>query len=119
MKFENKCKKLGVTEEVENLLANCELYDEENDPLTIVELSKLRNWEIQEHIGNYFEWIDKEGNEVECDNYFYCRLTSLCKTFGIAEEEIANYYAKAICNEGYQIAYALESNEDTILIIGR
>ena len=114
MKFENKCKKLGITEEVENLLANCELYDEENDPLNIVELSKIRKWEIIEVIGNYLDPkcdIFGEWDEIK-------QLKSFCKAVGIKESEVAEYYAHAICDEGYQIAYALESNKDAILIIG-
>lgn len=113
MKFETKCLKLGIKEEVENIIANCELYEGIN--ARIVELSKLRNWEIQEEIGNYLDWTDKDGNEVECNSSFYCRLSTLCETFGISEHRLSEFYAKAVSEHGYEIAYAI--NEDVVLIL--
>ena len=112
MKFETKCKKLGIWDEVKNIIENCELY--EGNDARIVELSKLRNWEIQEEIGNYFEWIDKDGNSVEWTP-FYCRISTLCKTFGIAQDKLSEVYAEAISEWGYEIAYAI--NEDVVLVL--
>jgi len=115
MKFETKCAKLGITEIVQNILNEAELYNHETDEPRIVELSKLRNWEIQEEIGNYFDWIDKDGNEVEVTNHFYCNLNTLCKTFGFSRDRLAEWYARAVAEWGYSLAY--EINENIVLII--
>lgn len=103
MKFETKCKKLGITEEVQSIMENCELYEGKN--ARIVELSKLRKWEIKEEIANYFEFFD----------YWKENMSTFCKKLGIDESEIAKYYALAICEWGYEIAYAI--NDDVILIL--
>lgn len=115
MKFETKCKKLGITEEVEKILKEAELYNPETDEPRIVELSKLRKWEIQEEIVNFFEGIDKNGNEVEINNYFHCNLNKLCETFGFSRSRLSEWYARAIAEWGYSLAYAI--NEDVVLII--
>ena len=115
MKFETKCKKLGINEAVENILNEAELYNPETDEPRIVELSKLRNWEIQEYIVNYFDGIDKDGNPVEIENYFRCNLNKLCETFGFSRNRLSEWYAKAIAEEGYSLAYMI--NEDVVLVI--
>lgn len=113
MKFENKIQKLGITQEVESIIANCECG--EIISARIVELSKLRNWEIREEIVNFFDGIDKDGNEVEIDNYFYCNLKSLCETFGFERSRLSEWYARAISEWGYEIAYPI--NDDVVLIL--
>ena len=115
MKFETKIAKLGIQEEVEKILAECELYNPQKDEPRIVELSKLRNWEIQEEIVNFFEGIDKNGNEVEIENHFRCNLNKLCETFGFNRNRLANWFARAIAEWGCSLAYAI--NEDVVLVI--
>lgn len=114
MKFETKCKKLGITEEVEKILKEAELYNPETDEPRIVELSKLKNWEIQEVIVNYLE-VDKDGNPVEIENGYYCNLNKLCETFAISRNRLSEWYARAIAEEGYSLAYRI--NEDIVLVI--
>ena len=115
MKFETKIAKLGITEDVEKILKEAELNNSEKDELRIVELSKLRNWEIQEEIVNFFDGIDKDGNEIEINSYFYCNLNKLCETFGFSRSKLSYWYARAIAEWGYSLAYAI--NEDVILVI--
>ena len=114
MKFETKITKLGIVDEVESIIENCECG--EITTTRIVELSKLRNWEIQEEIVTFFEGIDKDGNEVDINNHFYCNLNSLCKTFGFSRNRLSEWYARAISEWGHEIAYDI--NEDVILILG-
>lgn len=115
MKFETKIAKLGITEEVEKILNECELYNPATDKVYLQELSKMKNWEIQEHIDNYFDCIDKDGNEVEHDNYFYCNLNRLCETYGFSRNRLSEWYARAIAESGCCLAY--EVNEDVVLVI--
>lgn len=112
MKFETKCKKLNICDEVKSIIDNCELYEGKN--ARIVELSKLRKWEIQEEIGNYFEWIDKDGNLYDW-NFGKEHMKTFLKAFEISEDRIAEWYAKAISEWGYRIAY--EINSDVVLIL--
>lgn len=91
---------------------NCELYEGKN--ARIVELSKLRKWEIQEEIGNYLEWIDKDGNKYDW-NFGKEHMKTFLKAFGISEDRVAEWYARAICEWGYEIAY--EINKDVVLIL--
>ena len=114
MKFEKKCEKLGITQDVKQILEEAELYNPETDKLRIVELTKMRNWEIQEEIVNFFNGIDEDGNEVEI-NHFYCNLNNLCETFGFSRNRLSEWYARAIAEWGYSLAYAI--NEDIVLII--
>ena len=112
MKFETKCKKLGICDEVKNIMENCELYKGNN--ARIVELSKLRKWEIQEEIGNYLEWIDKDGNRYDW-NFGKEHMKTFLNAFGISESRVAEWYAKAICEWGYEIAYPID--DDIILVL--
>lgn len=103
MKFETKCKKLGITEEVKSIMDNCELY--EGKGARIIELHKLRKWEIKEEIANYLQnWdYDKES------------MSKFCKKMNIKENEIAQYYAYGICEGAEEIAYAI--NDDVVLVL--
>ncbi len=112
MKFETKCKKLGITDEVQSIIDNCDCGEIKG--MRIVELDKLRKWEIQETIGNYLDWIDKDGNDYEW-NYKYCRMTSFCEAFAISENRITEWYSRAICEHGYEIAYTVKENVVLIL----
>lgn len=111
LKFETKCKKLGITDEVKSIIANCECGEIEGARLD--EISKTRVWEIQEIIGNYLD-ADKYSNDFCLEGK---RMKTFCKAFGIEESEIPQYYAKAISEEGYEIGYALESNKDVVLVL--
>lgn len=111
MKFENKCQKLGISEEVESIIENCECG--EIHGARIVELSKMRKWEIQEEIGNYLD-AHLYGSEFCLEGK---KMKTFCEAFGIEESEVASYYAEAICEWGYEIAYMLESNKDVVLIL--
>ena len=111
MKFETKCKKLDICEDVKSLMRECVLYEGESK--RIVELHKLRKWEIMEEIGNYLNWIDKNNNEVSF--FDFKQLKSFIKAFDIEEDEVAEYYALAICEGGAEIAYAV--NDDVVLVL--
>lgn len=113
MKFETKCKKLGIEKEVQSIIENCECG--EITDARIIELSKLRNWEIQETVCDYVEWHDKDGNKFDVDNYFRCNLKTLMNTLGVSKMELAELYAAGICEDGGEIAYAI--NEDIILAL--
>ena len=108
MKFETKLQKLGIKEEVENILDNCELYNPETDKVYIHELSKMRKWEIMEVIGN------SEG----IYNYnwdFDMRFKTFLKTCELEEKDVAEFYKLGLEKSGYCLAYAI--NEDVILVI--
>ena len=111
MKFQTKCEKLGILEEVESIIENCECNEFGVDGARIVQLSKLRKWEVMEEIGNYLD-SSLYGSEFCCEGK---RMKTFCKAFGIKESEVASYYAEAISEWGYEIAYAI--NEDVILIL--
>ena len=49
MKFERKAEKLGIADECRSIIENCECG--EVTEARIVELSKLRKWEIMDVIG--------------------------------------------------------------------
>lgn len=66
-----------------------------------------------EEIGNYFKWIDKDGNEVFFSDFK--QLKSFLKAFGIEEDEVAEYYALGICEGAGEVAYAI--NDDIILAL--
>ena len=114
MKTETKIAKLGIESEVEKILNEAELYNPAKDTVEIIELSKMKKSHIQEEIGNYLDWTDKEGNDYDW-NWKYCRMSSFCKAFGISENRIAEWYARAIAESGYCLAY--EVNEDVVLVI--
>ena len=109
MKFETKCENLGITNEVKSIMENCECG--EINGAYIVELSKLRKWEIQEMIGNFLD-AHLYGADFCLEGK---HMNTFCKTFGIEENEVASYYAFAICEGGCEIAYAI--NDDVILVL--
>lgn len=106
---QKKIEGLGLTEEAISIIKNCECgiinYGYIHD------LSKMRKWEIMEVIGNY---LDNEGKYVP-DWTDIKRIATFCKAFAIKEEELAQWYALGINEEGFSIAYAL--NEDIVLIL--
>lgn len=110
MRFETKCEKLGITEEVQSIIENCECG--EITKARIVELSKMRVWEIQEVIGDYLGWIGKDDEIVEWNNQ---HMKTFCEQFAISEDMIAEWYAKGISENGFEIAYDI--NKDVILVI--
>ena len=108
-KTQNKIEKLGISEEIESIIANCECG--EITKATIEDISKMRKWEIQDYIGNYLD-SDKYADEFCCE----CKqMKTFCKAFGIEENEIAYYFAEAISEGGYEIAYAI--NENVVLVL--
>ena len=109
MRFETKCKKLGITDEVQSIIDNCELY--EGKGARIVELDKLRKWEIQETIGNYLD-AHLYGSEFCLEGK---HMKTFCEAFEFSENRIAEFYAEAICEGGYEIAYAI--NENVVLVL--
>lgn len=110
MKLQTKLHKLGLTKEVENILKHCELYNPQEDKVTVEELNKLRKWEVMEVIGNY---LDPQEKEVKW--WDIKQLKTFCKAFEITEEEVSYYYARGMAESGYCLAYAV--NEDVVLII--
>lgn len=109
MRFETKCEKLGITDEVKAIMEHCELY--EGNDARIVEISKLRVWEVQEMIGNYLD-AEKYGNEFCLESK---TMKTFCKSFGIIRELISYYYARAISEQGEEIGYAI--TEDIVLVL--
>lgn len=109
MKFETKIAKLEITEEVESIIANCECG--EITSARIVDISKLRKWELMEEIGNY---LDPSQTEIE-DWGEIKQLKTFCKAFEITEKELSEYYALAICEGACEIAYAI--NKEIVLIL--
>lgn len=104
-KFYNQCKALGIVEEVIGIINNCECFDEKEEiKYSLHILSKTRKRNIKEVLGDYFGIYDYE-----------CHMSTFCKKIGIKESEIGHYYALAICNDGYEIAY--EINNDVVLIL--
>lgn len=113
-----KCQKLGITQEVKSIIVNCDCG--ETKSARLVDLNKMRKWEIMEIIGNYFNKIQREHNIEETDWIDIKRISTFCKAFGIAEFEIPIYYKQAICEEGYEIAYNLyscEGAENIVLVL--
>lgn len=108
-KFKKQCDELGITAEVISLIAECDCGN--IGEARLEDLSKLRKWEIMEVIGND---IDPRGEYVE-DWSDIKRIATFCKAFEIELNEIPLYYATAICNEGFEIAYRVKG--DIILIL--
>ena len=107
MKFETKIEKLGIDEnEVKSIIMNCECG--EINGAYFIDLTKLRKWEIMETIGNYLD-TDKLDFDV--------RFKTFLKTYEIEEEDVTDLYCEAFNEDGYDIAYTLESNEDVILVL--
>ena len=112
MKFETKCEKLNISEEVNKILTEAEKnYDFKSKRLVI--MSKVRKWEIAEVIGNYFQWESVTGEPVYFESHK--RLSTYLKEFGISKDEISYFYALGIANDGYELAYAV--NNDVVLIL--
>ena len=118
MKFETKIAKLGITEEVKKILNEAELYNPEKDVTSILELSKLRNMDIYEVVGNYinheerFDYTCEE--ETEWD--FNMQMKNFMKTFEIENKnELAHLFVLGINEGGYAMAYAI--TDDIILVI--
>lgn len=109
-KDQSKAEKLGIASEVAEIILNCECG--EINKARLIDLSKLRKWEIMEVIGNY---IDPRGEVVE-NWHEIKRLATFCKAFNIAETEINEYYTLGICEGGYEIAYITE-NPNIILVL--
>lgn len=108
MNFETKCERLGITQEVNSLIANCECG--KITSAKIVELSKMRKWEVMEVIGNY---LDPKCEFVDWGDIK--QLKTFCKKFEISEDEVSEYYAYGICEDGFEIAYAV--NDDVVLVL--
>ena len=108
-KFETRCEQLGITDEVKSIIQNCECG--EITSCNLVELSKMRVWELQEEIGNYLD-PDKYGAEFCCENK---RMSTFLKEFGIIKSEIVEFYALALCEGGYVIAYPV--TDDVVLVL--
>ena len=104
MNFEKQIAKLGIENEVQSIVENCECGV--INFAYIDDLSKMKKWEIQEMVGNYLD-ADLYGSEFCNENR---RMKTFCKAFDIEESEISKYYAEAICEWGYSIAYAIDEN---------
>lgn len=104
MNFEKQIAKLGIENEVQSIVENCDCGV--INFAYIDDLSKMRKWEIQEMVGNYLD-ADLYGSEFCNENR---RMKTFCKAFDIEESEISKYYAEAICEWGYSIAYAIDEN---------
>lgn len=114
MKFETKLNKLGIDEnEVKSIIMNCECG--EINGAYLIDFSKLRKWEIMEIVGNY---IDDPYSHYDFGDWTDIkRIATFCKVFGITEDELKDYYILGLNEGGCDIAYALESNEDIILVL--
>lgn len=108
MKFQTQIEKLGIKNEVENIIINCECG--EITGARLVDLNKLRKWEVIEEIGNYFNEQERHEHIEETDWTDIKRISTFCKAFNIKEEDISTYYAEAICEWGYEIAYPITDN---------
>lgn len=104
MKYERKAEKLGILAECDSIVANCECGETKN--AYIVEMSKLRRMDIMEVIGNYLD-TDLLDYDV--------KFKTFLKTYDLKESEVAEVYAKAISEMGYEIAYAVTG--DAVLIL--
>ena len=118
IKFETKLNKLGINEEeVKSIIANCECG--EINGAYFIELSKLRNMDIFEIVGNYLNHEERFDHncEKETDWDYRMRMTSFCKAFGIDESQIKELYVLGFNEGGADICYTLESNEDVLLVL--
>lgn len=115
MKFETKIQKLGIKEEVEQILTECELYNPETDKVYIQELSKMKRWEIMEVIGNYINHEERWHSEEETDWDFNMRFKTFLKTFQLEEKDVPEFYKLGLEESGFCLAYAV--NDDAILVI--
>ena len=101
-----KCIELGILNDVQSIIKNCECG--EITKAEIIDLQKVRKWEIIETIGNYLDNEDFKWVGIK-------RIRTFCKLMGIHEREIADYYRLAINEDAYYIAYTI--NKDIILIL--
>ena len=117
MKFETKIKRLGIQEEVEQILADCELYNPQSDKVYLQELSKMRKWEIMEVIGNYINHEERYDHDCEEETEwdFDMRFKTFLKTFELEEKDVPHFYKLGLEDSGYCLAYAI--NDDVILVI--
>lgn len=116
MKFETKINKLGINEEeVKSIIENCECG--EINGAYLIDLTKEKKEFIMEVIGNYFNHEERRDGEEETEWTDIKRISTFCKTFGITEDEIADYYRMGFNEGGCDIAYTLESNKDVILVL--
>ena len=99
-----------IVANIKNILHECELYNKE-DEVYVLELNKMRKWEIQEEIGNYLN-ADLYDREFCLEGK---HMKTFCKAFDITEDEVAYYYARAIAESGYCLAY--EITKDMVLVI--
>lgn len=109
MKINTLIKKLGIEEEVNSILENCECG--KVNSIKIERLSKMKKEELQDYVGNFLD------SDLYGDKFCLERRTmkTFCKEFGIKESELSDYYAQSISEGGYEMAYAI--NEDIILIV--
>jgi len=104
-KFYKKCQKLGITDDVANTIDNCKCFEDgEEIKYSLRFLNKLRKKDIKEELSYYFDVFD-DGEQ----------MSTFCRKLGIEESEIAFYYAMALCESGYVIAYPII--DDIILIL--
>ena len=118
MKFETKCKKLGIEKDVEQILAEAELYNPENDVCSILELSKLRNQDIFEVIGNYINTEERYDYtcEEETEWDYNMHLKTFMKVFQIENKsELNHLFVLGLAESGYVLAYGV--TEDVVLVI--
>lgn len=119
MKFETKIAKLGIQKEVENILNEAELYNPETDVPSILELSKLRNQDIFEVVGNYIngeERYDYENNYEETEWDYNMQLKTFMKVFQIENKaELTHLFVLGLAESGYVLAYGV--TEDIVLVI--
>ena len=116
MKFETKLNKLGIDEnEVKSIIMNCECG--EINGAYLIDLTKIRKWEIFEVIGNYFNMQERDDREEETEWTDIKRMDTFCKTFGITEDQITSFFVEGFNEGAGDIAYELESNPNVVLVL--
>ena len=116
MKFETKLNKLGIDEnEVKSIIMNCECG--EINGAYLIDLTKIRKWEIFEVIGNYFNMQERDDREEEPEWTDIKRMDTFCKTFGITEDQITSFFVEGFNEGAGDIAYELESNPNVVLVL--
>lgn len=107
MKFETKIKKYGIDEnEVKNIIENC--FCGEVNGAYLLDLSKMRKWEIMETIGNYLD-TDKLD--------FNVTFKTFLKTYEIEPDEVKDLFIEGFNEQAGDIAYTLESHGSIILVL--
>lgn len=118
MKTETKIAKLGIESEVEKILNEAELYNPAKDVVSILELSKLRNQDIFEVVGNYINYEERFDYtcEEETEWDFNMHMKTFMKTFEIEnKKELAHLFVLGINEDGYAMAYTI--TDDIVLVI--